>query len=204
MSRLAGFLTALAVMAVGTPLWAQSLDVSQARLSALSFGALDRGQAVEVRLQDDSEDNKAVKAALEQALTQAGYRLAPNARYVLSFEATNSLTANDPKRPTVFSVDGHKGSYDDSVEARIKLFSTGEDSVLKHRPDEGPQGTAGSVRLELGVIDRSGGKRLWQGWAQTPVQTSDTLALTKSLAQPLVAHLGLAVKNKSVPLGAKQ
>lgn len=203
MKRLAAFLAFAALLASNAPAGAQAPETAQARLSAMAFGAVDRGQAIQVRLQDDSEDNKAVRAALEQALTQAGYQLSPNARYALSFDATNSLTANDPKRPTVFSVDGHKGSYDDEVEARIKLFSTGEDSVLKHRPDEGPQGTAGSVRLEVGLIDRQGGKRLWQGWAQSPVKTSDTQAIARALAQPLVAHIGQAVRDKQVPLTLK-
>lgn len=199
MKRLAGFL-ALTALALSCAASAQTVDSFQARLSAMAFGAVERGQAVQVRLQDDSEDNKGVKAAIEQALTQAGYQLSPTGRYALSFEASNSLTANDPKRPTVFSVDGRTGTYDEVVEARVKLFSTGEDSVLKHRPDEGPQGTAGSVRLDIGLIDRQGGKRLWQGWAQAPVQTSDTQSIARSLAQPLVAHLGQAARDKQVSL----
>jgi hypothetical protein len=203
MTRLAGFLAVMAVLAFQTAAHAQQGDGVQARLSAMSFAPVDKGQTVEVRLYDDSDDNKAIKAALEKALADAGYRVAPNARYALSFEATNSLTANKEKRPTVFSVDGHKGSYDDEVEARIKLFSTGEDSVIKPRPDEGPQGTAGSVRLDAGLIDRQGGKRLWQGWAMVPVSTSDTQALARSLAVPLMGHLGQAVRDKHVPLAVK-
>lgn len=204
MTRLAGFFAVAALLAASTQVWAQAQDRVDARLSSLSFAAVDRSQPVQVRLQDDSEDNKAVKAALEQALTQAGYRLAPDARLVMTFDASNSLTTNPSGRPTVFSVDGHKSSAGgDEVEARIKLFSTGEDSMFKRRPDEGPQGTAGSIRLDVGLIDRSGGKRLWQGWAQIPALSSDSQSLTRALAAPLVGHIGQAVRNKTVPVVLK-
>ncbi|MBF0168497.1 MAG: hypothetical protein HQL45_12795 [Alphaproteobacteria bacterium] len=204
MTRLAVFLVAAAILALSGPLSAQTQDRIEAKLSTLSFAAIDRSQPLQVRLQDDSDDNKAVKAALEQALTQAGFRLAPDARFVMTFDATNSLTNNLSSRPTVFSVDGHKSSAGgDTVEARVKLFSTGEDSVLKRRPDEGPQGTAGSVRLDLGLMDRADGKRLWQGWAQVPAHSSDTQALTRALATPLVGHIGQAVRNKAVPVSLK-
>lgn len=200
MKGLAAILAMVAAVAVGGPLGAQTQDGMQAKLSAMAFATIDRAQTIEVRLADDSDDNKALKAAIEQALAKAGLRVAAGSRYALSFDASNSLTANTGKRSTVFSVDGHKGSWDDEVEARIKLFSTGEDSVFKPRPDEGPQGTAGSVRLDMALIDRTGGKRLWQGWAQAPVQTSDTQAITRAMADPLAGHIGQAARDKLVPI----
>lgn len=203
MTRLAKFVAVLAFLALPAGAGAQQAETTEARLSAMSFAPVDQGQTVEVRLYDDSEDNKAIKAALERALAEAGFKVGPNARYAVSFEASNSLTANKEQRPTVVTVEGHKGSWDDSVEAKVKLFSTGEDSLFKRRPDEGPQGTAGSVRLDVGLFDRQGGKRLWQGWAMVPVPTSDTQALARSLAQPLVGHIGQGVKNKAITVTVK-
>lgn len=203
MRGLVAFLAMVAAFAVGGPLGAQTPDGLQAKLSAMAFATVDRAQTIEVRLADDSDDNKVLKAAIEQALAKAGFRVAAGSRYALSFDASNSLTAAGSKRATVFSVDGHKGSWDDEVEARVKLFSTGEDSIFKPRPDEGPQGTAGSVRLDMALIDRTGGKRLWQGWAQAPVQTSDTQAITRALADPLAGHIGQAARDVKVPLVLK-
>ncbi len=193
---LAGLLWMAATAAI-----AQTGHLADGRVSAMSFNPLDRGQPIQVRLMDDSEDNKALKATFEKALLQAGYRLSPTATTVLTFEATNSLATAGQPRPSVVELDvRNTASGDENYNARVKLFSSNEDSVFTRRTDEGPSGTAGSFRLEASVIDRAKGRRLWQGWAQIGTHSSDGAAMSQAMVEPLVQNLGQAVRDKSFPV----
>ncbi|MBI4969045.1 MAG: hypothetical protein HZC25_13090 [Rhodospirillales bacterium] len=192
-SGLAGLL-----LMAATGAFAQSAYQAEGKVSAMSFNPLDRSQPLQVRLLDDSEDNKALKVTFEKALTAAGYQLSPTATTVLTFEVTNSLSTSGQQRPSVVELEvRNTASGDENYNARVKLFSSNEDSVFTRRTDEGPSGTAGSFRLEAAVIDRAKGRRLWQGWAQVGTHQSDGVAMSHAMVGPLVQSLGQAVRDKS-------
>ncbi|MCC7166909.1 MAG: hypothetical protein IT565_04990 [Rhodospirillales bacterium] len=185
-------------LVVAVPAGAQTGYLVEGRVSAMAFNPLERGQAIQVRLMDDSEDNKVLKAAFEKALLQAGYALSPTSTTVLTFEVTNSLSTSGHQRPSVVELDvRNTASGDENYNAKVKLFSSNEDAVFTRRTDEGPQGTAGSFRLEANLIDRAKGKRLWQGWAQIGTHSSDGAAMNQAMIQPLVQNLGKAVRDQA-------
>jgi hypothetical protein len=169
---------------------------AEGKISAVAFLPVDKKQPVSVRVMDDSRDNIMIKQTLEKSLAGAGYIVAPSASQVMTFEASNSLTSPKPESESVVSFDASASTYTDQMNAKVKLLSSSENSLLNRKADEGPQGTAGSFRLDLQIMDRSNGKRLWQGWALAGTYSSDGTATVQSMAPELISKIGLTVRNQ--------
>jgi hypothetical protein len=169
---------------------------AEGRISAVSFLPVDKKQPVSVRVMDDSRDNMMIKQTLERSLSNAGYIVAQSASQVMTFEASNSLTSPKPETESVVSFDASASTYTDQMNAKVKLLSSSENSLLNRKADEGPQGTAGSFRLDLQIMDRSNGKRLWQGWAVAGTYSSDGTATVQSMAPELISKIGTTVRNQ--------
>jgi hypothetical protein len=182
--------TALAQNSQGQPTNAEG------RISAVSFLPVDKKQPVSIRIMDDSRDNIMIKQTLEQSFTSAGYIVAPNASQVITFETSNSLTSPKPETESMLSFDAKASTYTDQVNAKLKLLSTSENSLLTRKADEGPQGTAGSFRLDMQIMDKSNGKRLWQGWAVAGTYSSDGTATVQGMAPELISKIGTTVRNQ--------
>ena len=170
-------------------------------LNAMNMGLPVKISAIEISLQDDSKENKAIKAEIENELARKGYVITKGAPFILSFIVGNSFDQGKDGRPGVVSVDVSAGPYQtDTYDAKVKLYSTGEDSVFVRRPDEGPQNTAGTFSLEFRLVDAKNGRQVWQGWAKTPAYVSDGMLLTKFMVSPLVENLTKNAKNRPFKL----
>lgn len=207
MSRLFLILGLLAFHGQSGVLFAQEQEpqVLTGVLNAMSMGISPKISAIEVSLQDDSQENKTLKAEIENELARLGYVIAKGAPLILGFTPGSSFDASLEGRPGVVSLDVSAGPYQTDVyDARVKLYSTGEDSVFKRRPDEGPQNTAGSFNLEIRLVDAKNGRQVWQGWAKAPAYSSDWYTMTRPMIGPLLGILGKNVKNQPFDLPKSQ
>lgn len=167
----------------------------EARVSAVAFAPMDGVREIEVRLYDDSDANKALKTAIENRLTGAGYILGGNAPVILSFERSSTVGNGNvpPEAPqSLITMKGGTNSKDEySASLNLLKIKTGE---------EGSPGASygGAVRLEVAISSRSNGRRLWQGWAVADSTGRESADIAAALIEPLVGAIGKTVRAQQV------
>ncbi|GAA0596996.1 hypothetical protein [Caenispirillum bisanense] len=199
-------LTAAALVAAGIALAspaaltaAEQASVTAA-VSAQGFAAVPPGQPVEIRIYQASGDDGAVRAATARALAAQGWQVVESGgRIAFSVEVTGDEPLAPEPRSGMLALDGTRGSGEstDRLDARLRLFSTSESSVLTGRQLPAAGSGGAQTRVQADVTDLASGRRLWQGWADVSLAGQTPERVAASLVPLLVEAVGETVRNEA-------
>lgn len=167
----------------------------QASLNAVAFQPVSNGQAIEVRVLDDSDENLAVMQQLKAALAQRGLPLGGSeAPLLLTVETSDSVGAwtapADSDRIRMMDDRGRlfpQGELDISRQARLPIEGT---TVV----------TPAQYRLGLTLDSRVSGVRLWQGWAIADLSQGEPSELAAAMVPKLADSFGQTVREEAFDL----
>lgn len=184
------FIPLAAAVMMSSPTLAEEPPLN-GQISAVSFHALGKKSAVVVKLYDDSEASVALKSSFEAALKAQGYQVVDNARYALSFDIENNVSGTPTADPGRLQLTGQSGGYSGPEEytARMELYSS-------ERADRGSAHAAGFMRMDVSITDRSNGRRVWQGWADSNSTGQNPEDVSARLVYPLVQSIGETIRNQ--------
>ena len=192
-------------LAIAAPLAAAEPSAVTAALNAQSFASVPAGQPVEVRLYQASGDDSAVRSAVIRALAAHGWPVVERGCAIaFSIEITGDESLEPPPRSGMLALEGSRGSGEstDHLDARLRLFSTSESSVLTGRqlPAAGTGGT--HTRVQADVTDLTTGRRLWQGWADLTLAGQSPDRAAAAVVPLLVEAVGQTLRGetRAVPM----
>ncbi len=167
---------------------AQAQEVMTGTVNAVSFQPIPKGLPILVRPRDDSPENLAIKAELDQALAKDGFTAATDASaLVLSFETRRELGGGPtPSRQvTDHFVERHEET-DVGTRRYEPQIGRGPSSI-----------SASRFRLDATLDNKQNGKRLWRGWTIARMQGDETAKLARGMAPVLVESLGETVREQT-------
>jgi hypothetical protein len=186
-----------AIVVLAGPAAADEPDAAapgQAR--STSFSALAADPVIAVRPLDNTHANLALQRQFAAALQKRSIRVQEMpAPLVLNFE-TEVDQAIRRSIPTLATATGTNRE----AEARVNVWSTHQDSLLRGRANE--QSDRGILRYVLTATldDERSGRRVWQGEATYSGAPADEAATLAAMAGILVEQLGQTVRQRSFRL----
>lgn len=193
----------MAIAVAASHAWgADEDDGPQGTVNAVTFATLSPGAAVTVRALDNSDVNMTLIDQFEDALAKRGFRIAPDASMVFSFETRNDVGAwSDSGRRSIIELEGHGGRMGgEDAKARVNLFNSSRGGLFNEGQGETNIVTQGRYRLEATLDDRAGGKRLWQGWAESDLGRYHGSELLSAMVPVLAANVGKTVRRQPFQL----
>ncbi|MCF8482358.1 MAG: hypothetical protein K9H25_18190 [Rhodospirillum sp.] len=181
-------------------------------VNAMPLAPYDSTRPILARVMDDSAANLAILDSLKAALVARGVPLAKGmddeAVLLLDLDtsATSAVTRPDPSGAP-FAVSGVAGTSDDedSVDVTVRVYSNVQGSVLGGDRDAAKPSLGGpDLRLDLGLTDPQGGRRLWQGWGTVSAPALGIAGQGLLLTDPLAAALGKSVIKQVIPVELDQ
>lgn len=189
-------LIALGTVAIGAPAApAQSLPEARAEITAQAFEPVPVGTRIELRLADDSDQNKQLGAVAEEALAQAGFVLDNSNPTVTLRLETKFISAGDREDNSIGSL---SAGTDSGVDLNVRLWSSTRNSLLNRNVDAGESQSVFVILLE--AFDEVARKPAWRGEAQTIDADSGDLEAGSAIIRALVPALGRTVKRTVIPL----
>lgn len=183
---------------------AQALDDSPARLNAQRYQPMDSGQPIYVQIFEDSAQSLALAEGLKRSLTKAGYLVTTKgAPLVLSFELTGQGDGTSSDQSAILSVEGSNSqSIDQRFQAHLDVFSSTQQSLITGEGRAPRAVSSGAhIRYQLYLNDKASGRRLWEGWATSPLLPQGAEATALAMSDPLVGALGETVRDRGISLG---
>ncbi len=174
-------------------------------LNAFSLRPVPADSSVSVDVNDDSRRNLAALEAFKTRLADAGYRIEPEAPLIMTLEVLDVGGAwSDDGQRTILEFEGKgDGISGQNHKLRFNLFDSNQGGIFNRGQTEGGTHIVTPVRFRLNVtlVDRSNGRRLWQGSAEIEKDRQDEMALIRGMTGPLAAKVGETVRQQtfSVP-----
>ncbi len=171
---------------------AQAQEIMSGTVNAVLFQPIPEGLPILVRPRDDSPENLAIKAQLDQALAKDGFTAATDASaLVLSFETRRELGGGPtPNRQiTDQFVERQEGS-----DVGTRRY---EPQIGKGSPRGPTSISASRFRLDATLDNKQSGKRLWRGWTIARMKGDETAKLAKVMVPVLVDNLGETVQEQT-------
>ncbi|MBE1237831.1 hypothetical protein IHV25_09245 [Phaeovibrio sulfidiphilus] len=166
-------------------------------VSGIRLGpAPDPGQAIQVRVMDDSAANLRLKAWVEQALSLRGLKTGgPEAPLLLTLDTSGSVPSPlpEPNRTLPVLLHGQMGGMrgEDDVSVGLRLYSSNEASVLGGRATaEQPVRGSPGHKIHATLTDRASNRQVWTGTAaigENHLGDQEKLLL---MARPLAEEVG--------------
>ena len=186
---LSSFITvATAVMACSFA-WAGA--TGEATLNAVAFEHYPANASIQISVLDDSEENLAIVAELQRALTERGFSLAADhGPVVLTLETGDPVGASR----TTSGTDRVR-----IMDDRGRLFPGGELDVTRQVRLPLPRTTVvtpAQYRIGLTIDDRASGGRIWEGWAIADLSQGEPGDLARAMVPRLVASIGQTVREQ--------
>ncbi len=195
MRRLLGSLILLIGLVAGThPVYAED-----GLMNSISFRKIPTNAILQVQALDDSDDNLALIKVIENILRQRGYRIAPDATLILTFETRDEIGAwsgTDRRHLLSFEAKGGRGGGEDA-RARLNFFDSNSGGLINKGKGGTSIATPSSYRIDVTVENRSDGKRYWQGWSEGKLGAGDGFTLTKKMIPVLIDGIGKTIRQKT-------
>jgi hypothetical protein len=177
--------------AVTASLFAWAAATGEATLNAVAFEHYPADASIQVSVLDDSEENLAIAAELQRALTERGFSLASDhGPLVLTLETGNPVGASR----TTSGTDRVR-----IMDDRGRLFPDGEIDVTRQVRLPLPRTTVvtpAQYRIGLTIDDRASGGRVWEGWAIADLSQGEPAELARAMVPRLVDSIGHTVREQ--------
>ena len=163
-------------------------EADRATLRATGTAGPPAGAAVAVDARDGGERTRLLLPEIEDALRARGFAVSAEAAWRLS--VATAVTAEPPGRGPfrVYGTLGSSSRADMAVEVPLPQWP-------------GPRQEAPFYRYNVAMtLGRAGRPATWQGAASAVLATADALAIERTLATALIAHLGETVADVPVPI----
>ncbi|HUC60710.1 MAG TPA: hypothetical protein VMF53_02005 [Alphaproteobacteria bacterium] len=193
----AGFVWAASSIVAAPAALAQQAPPPTGTIDAREYAPLPAGDAIAVVMDQDTDQYERLKAAIETALRNRGYRVSDDGPLMLEFYGSEVIgsrpvdrAANAPANRSLAPVPAHDANLGLLTGLNHDLFGdTGS------APDQEP-GVGRQVSLSMTLSVKSTAARLWQGSAMGRARSADSFAATKSLVPFLVSALGRSENNQ--------
>ncbi len=178
-----------------------SASAEEAQMNAQLLRELPSEKTIFVQVLDNSDQNLALKADIENELQKNGYSLSESAPLVLNFTTQDQLGVWDSgSKRYIFSFEAKSGTegHEDTRKARVNVFDSATGGLLnKSGNAQGTTSTASQYRLDITVESRTTGKTFWRGWSEAALEAGDSQALIKKMIPPLMKIIGQTVRKQS-------
>jgi hypothetical protein len=185
------FIVAAAVLASTS---IASEPIGQATLNAVAYEPMPAETAIEVQVQDDSDENLAVRAQLLAELESRGFTVTVGAPLLLSIETGDSVGAwRSPGRTDRIRM----------MDDRGRLFPQGELDVTRQLQVPLPRTTIvtpAQYRIGLTLDQRKTGVRIWEGWTIADLSQGEPSALAQGMVTKLADTIGQTVREQPFEL----
>ncbi len=202
--------TALALSPLPSLSYAEPVNANEnspARLNAQRYLPMDSGQPIHIMLYEDSDQALALAAGLKTALEKAGYLVTSDgAPLTLSFEITGQGESSGSSQQSILSLESNSSSsIQQRYQAHLDVYSTTQESLTtgNGRPSAAQTSSGPRMRYQIYLNDSATGKRLWEGWATSPLLAQGAEATALAMTDPLIAALGETVRDRGIGLHAK-
>ncbi len=177
---------------------ATPLSASDVTVNSVVFDDVPKNVPVTVEIYDDSDENLALKAALEDELSRQGYVLQNGANLIVTVETRDSSgrwTGGGSNRVVrIGNSDNHTGT--DAPDVRVSLFDNERGGILNPKTGSGVTQVAPSqFRIDAQIEDRLNGRTLWQGWAVRNILATENTSVYANMLRPLVSAIGQTLRD---------
>lgn len=204
--------SSLALTSMAVPILVMLLSAGAAaqgttfELNAVAGPAFPAGTPISVQAAEFTDVNTRLQEVVEKALVARGYKIQPNAPFILSYDT--EMSGQTDAEPPGFRDSG-------TIEAERDMEDTpawddGGGELGRDEPDmddsniasiplgSTPKATDNHYSLSF-ILGRDGSPAIWQGSVSAMLPARDPFETAEAMVPVLADHIGETVRNQRVP-----